>query len=174
MVQLLHLPIPCLAYKYDDIPLTAEALNATISTVDKVNRNLNEHEKELLCWHLRLRHLGFRKIQSLMQSGVLAHSEKTRRLHARCYKLESPPKCGGCLYGKQTCKPSPGNTSSVVRDTVGNIKKDQLIVGQRVSVLQRAIILDLKERLLPTRCTLEVAYLSTMYLDMFMLSTKSI
>jgi hypothetical protein len=124
----------CLEYKYCDIPLAAEALSATISTVDEANRNLNDHEKELLHWHQRLGHLGFRKIQTLMHSGVLAQSEKTRRLHARCCKIDFPPKCGGCLYGKQTRKPSPGKTSSVVHDTVGNIKKDQLMVGQRVSV----------------------------------------
>jgi hypothetical protein len=39
----------CLAYKHGDISLAAQALSATISTVDESNRNLNEHEKELLC-----------------------------------------------------------------------------------------------------------------------------
>ena len=116
------------------MPLATEALSAMISTVDESNLNLNEHEKELLRWHQRLGHLGFRKIQLLMRSGVLAHSEKTRRLHTRCCKIETPPKCGACLYGKQTRKPSPGKTSSVVQDNVGNVKKDHLLAGQRVSV----------------------------------------
>jgi hypothetical protein len=44
----------CLAYKYNDIPLATDALSAMISTVDESNRNLNEHEKELLRWHQRL------------------------------------------------------------------------------------------------------------------------
>ena len=43
----------------------ADALVATISEVHETNHNLSEAEKELLRWHYRLGHIGFKKIQFL-------------------------------------------------------------------------------------------------------------
>jgi hypothetical protein len=53
-------------------------------TVSAVNNNLTEAEKELSCWHFRLGHLSFRRIQFLMRSGALSASESARRLHTAC------------------------------------------------------------------------------------------
>jgi hypothetical protein len=61
-------------------------------------------------------HFGYQKIQQLMKSGVLSHSQATRTLHTAASKIQNPPKCAACQYGKQCHRPSPGKTSSVVRD----------------------------------------------------------
>jgi hypothetical protein len=58
-------------YNQSDVNVLVEALQTTHTTVSAKNYNLNEPQKELLCWHYHLGHLGFRKIQSLMRSGVL-------------------------------------------------------------------------------------------------------
>jgi hypothetical protein len=90
----------------------------------------------LLRWHHRLGHINFRKGQSLMRSGVLCSSEAQRHLHTACCKITHPPLCATCQYGKQKRRPTPSKTASVVRDNVGNLKKDDLLPGQRVSVDQ--------------------------------------
>jgi hypothetical protein len=123
-----------ISYHFNDIPLGAEALNAVINEVSVDNRNLNEQQKELLRWHHRLGHINFRKVQSLMRSGVLCSSEAQRRLHTACCKITHPPLCAACQYGKQKRRPTPSKTASVVRDNVGNLKKEDLLPGQRVSV----------------------------------------
>lgn len=123
-----------LAYRYDDTVDAAEALTSTITTVDAKNRNLTEPEKELLKWHNRLGHLGFKKIQFLMRTGILARSQSKRKLHELASKLTVFPKCAACQFGKQCRRPSPGKKSSVVRDKEGALKKDHLQPGQCVSI----------------------------------------
>jgi hypothetical protein len=55
-------------YNQSDVNVPVEALQTTLTTVNAENYNLSEPQKELLCWHYRLGHLGFRKIQSLMRA----------------------------------------------------------------------------------------------------------
>ena len=123
-----------LAYRYDDLSTAEDALTTIISTVDDSNLNLTEAEKELLRWHYRLGHIGFRKIQHLMRSGVLCLSQSQRQLHKSACQIKNPPKCAACQFGKQKKKASPGKQSSVVRDREGILKKDILLPGQCVSV----------------------------------------
>jgi hypothetical protein len=123
-----------IAYHFVDVPLGAQALTSVINEVSVSNLNLDEQQKELLRWHHRLGHIGFRKIQSLMRSGVLCDSEKQRRLHTACCKIVTPPLCAACQYGKQKRKPAPSKTATAVRDNVGNLKKDDLLPGQTISV----------------------------------------
>ena len=110
------------------------AFASAISTTSIHNANLGPTEKELLRWHFRLGHLSFKKVQFLMQSGVLSHSETTRRLHTTATKLQSCPLCAACQYGTQRRRPSPGKRSKVVRDREGVLKQDNLFPGQKVSV----------------------------------------
>ena len=56
----------------------SQAFNAAISAVSHQNMNLSPAQKELLHWHFRLGHLSQRKVQFLMRTGVLAHSESAR------------------------------------------------------------------------------------------------
>ena len=122
------------AYSYGCTNVPVEALQTTISEVCTSNMNLSEPEKELLRWHYRLGHMGFRKIQALMRTGVLSHSESIRGLHTAASKIKHPPKCAACQYGKQTRRPSPGKKSSVVSDRAGVLKQDDLYPGQKIAV----------------------------------------
>lgn len=122
------------AYRYGCADTPVKALQTTISEVSLANQNLTEPEKELLRWHYRLGHVGYRKIQSLMRSGVLSHSHATRSLHTAASKIQNPPKCAACQYGKQCRRPTPGKTSSVVRDREGVLKQDDLFAGQKIAV----------------------------------------
>ncbi len=98
------------------------------------NLNLIESEKELLRWHYHLGHFGYQKIQQLMKSGMLSHSHATHSLHIAASKIQNPPKCATCQYGKQCHRPSPGKTSSLVRDHAGALKQDNLFAGQKIAV----------------------------------------
>ena len=123
------------AFNANDPFKAADALISTISEVHDANHNLSESEKELLRWHYRLGHIGFKKIQFLLRTGVLSHTESSRRLHQAACKIVNYPKCAACQYGKQHRRPIPGTTpSSVVRDRVHALKSDNLHPGQRVSV----------------------------------------
>ena len=128
-----NLPV-CTAYTEGSQDCIHQEFNSVISTTSDRNMNLNAAERELLRWHHRLGHLGFRQIQFLMRSGALSHSESARRLHMSAAKLQIYPLCSACQYGKQRRKPSPGKRSHVVRDRDGILKKDNLFPGQRVSV----------------------------------------
>ena len=115
--------------------ITNEAPTAyTTATTSLHNQNLTAAEKELLRWHCRLGHLHGKKIQFLMQSGVLAHSETTRRLQTASAKLTSCPMCAACQYGKQRRTPAPGRRITTVRERDGALKQDDLFPGQKVSV----------------------------------------
>lgn len=124
----------CTAYCYNSLEPAVQELNNIIATVSKLNINLTESEKELQKWHCRLGHLSMRRIQSLMRSGVLAHTSETRRLHTAATKLRQPPPCAACLYGKQTTRPVPGKKTTVVRDQVGATAKEFTYPGQCVAV----------------------------------------
>jgi hypothetical protein len=122
------------SYLYSDVGSAPEALNALITTVSAENMNLSEAQKELVRWHNRLGHVSYKRVQSLMRSGTLAHSEATRHLHTAACKLTDLPKCAACQFGKQKRRPTPGKKSSIVRDREGVLKTDHLAPGQRVSV----------------------------------------
>ena len=98
------------------------------------NHNLSVPEKELLCWHYCLGHLGFCRIQHLLHTGVLSHHASTCHLHTTACKINPPPCCAACLFGKQTCCPSPGTTTSIICDRAGVLKAENLLAGQQVSV----------------------------------------
>ena len=95
--------------------------------------NLKESEKELFHWHYRLGHLSFRKVQFLMRTGVLAHSEHTRRLHAAASRISPMPKCAACQFGKQVCQSPPGSTSTKVKEEADVLRAGNLLPGQKVS-----------------------------------------
>lgn len=123
------------AYSANDPFKAASILIATISEVSNANHNLSEAEKELLRWHYKLGHIGFKKVQFLLRTGVLSQTEASRRLHLAACKVTNHPKCAACQYGKQHRRPIPGTTpSSVIRDRAHILKADNLHPGQRVSV----------------------------------------
>ena len=124
-----------LSYHYGDTIKVTDALTMVISMVDEANLNLTKPEKELICWHCYLGHIGFWKVQFLMRMGVLSQSQRNCKLHhmAAC-KIIHPPKCTACQFRKQKQHPSPGKQSSVIKDCDGVLKKDHLLPGQCMSV----------------------------------------
>jgi hypothetical protein len=128
-----HLPTTT-AYRKTDSDKPAQSLCNSISTVNSSNNNLTEAQKELLRWHQRLGHLAFKKVQHLMRTGVLSHTESTRQLHTAASKIVQPPKCAACLFGKQTVRSAPGSKSTIVRDRAGILKAGNLLPGSEVSV----------------------------------------
>ena len=137
----IHVPISrsnnlptSLGYRYNDLDNGTKELHNVISTTHNSNINISESEKELLRWHSRLGHVSFRRIQHILRSGALSHTESTRRLHTASCKIIHAPKCAACLFGKQTSRPSPGRTSSLVRDREGILKANNLLPGQEISI----------------------------------------
>jgi hypothetical protein len=68
-------------YNQSDINVPVEVLQTILTIVNFKNYNLSKPQKELLHWHYCLGHLHFRKIQSLMRSGMLSHTQGTCSLH---------------------------------------------------------------------------------------------
>jgi hypothetical protein len=89
------------SYLCSEVGSVPEALNAVITAVSSENHNLSNAQKELVRWHNRLGHISYKRIQSLMRSGTLAHSEATCHLHTATCKLTELPKCAACQFGKQ-------------------------------------------------------------------------
>ena len=104
-----------------------------MNNVHHANINLTEPEKELLRWHQRLGHISIKKVQFIMRTGILASSEKQKRLHIAASKLEKPPLCAACQFGKQRRRKAPGTKVVVDKANEGNLKKDHLFPGQCVS-----------------------------------------
>ena len=125
-----------MSYGYDhkEVKKSAHALSSIISETSQHNMNLSEAQQELVRWHNRFGHLSFRKVQFVMRTGVLATSEHKRRLHIKASTLTNLPLCAACQYGKQKRRPSPGTTSSIVKDRKGITKAENLYPGQCVSV----------------------------------------
>ena len=70
-------------------------------------------------------HMGFKKIQFLMRTGVLANTEATKSLHTSACKLTTYPLCvAGHLQAKEA------QWSRMLKAT----KKDKLFPGQGIAV----------------------------------------
>jgi hypothetical protein len=78
-------------YNQSDANMPVEVLQTTLTTVNAKNSNLSKSQKELFCRYYHLGHLGFRKIQLLMRSGMLSHTQGTRSLHTAASKIKTPP-----------------------------------------------------------------------------------
>jgi len=128
-----NLPIG-FAYAVDSAVKLQSAFNSTISVVSEANVNLSPGEKELLRWHFKLCHLSFKRIQFLMRSGVLAHTEGVRRLQTTASKLQQRPVCAACQFGKQRCRSAPGQRRTVMSERVGALKRGNLHPSEKVSV----------------------------------------
>jgi hypothetical protein len=122
------------AYSYNSTNTPVQALQTIMTEVNVGNLNFTGPEIELLQWHYHLGHFRYPKIQQLMKSGMLIHSQATCSLHIAASKIQNPPKCAACQYGKQCRHPSLSKTSSVVRDHAGALKQDDLFTGQKIAV----------------------------------------
>ena len=107
-----------------------------ISATHKNNFNLSEPHKERLCWHYQLGHIGTKTVQFILQTRVLASSDRQKRLHTRAANipLHDIPKCGSWMFSKQSCKWVPGKVSKVVKDREGILSADKLHPGQQVFI----------------------------------------
>ena len=115
-----------------DIP---QSLNNIVTEVDHSNRNLSAAEKEWLKWHYRLGHTGFRRIQFMMRSGVLAKTHRMKALHSQIAKLTDIPKCSACCFAKARRRSTPKAAQHAkVSDHSGALKADKLHPGQEISV----------------------------------------
>ncbi len=104
--------------KDEDLPTACQP-----SLTSPSNLNLSDPEKELLRWHHRLGHIGVRRVQWLFRQGILATSEKFKRLHARAAQLTHGPLCTACQYAKQRRKTMPGTVKTVIKAEAGALKK---------------------------------------------------
>ena len=120
-------------YKCQGTYQASHHLGNSVSTFHHSNLNLSPVQKELLQGNHRLGHMGFKKIQFLMRTGVLPNTE-AKSLHTSACKLTTYPLCAACQFGKQRQRPSPGKRSSVVMDVQGNLKKNKLFPGQCIAV----------------------------------------
>ena len=76
-------------------------------------------------------------MQFLLRSGVLATSERFKRLHSAAAKLSHHelPKCAACSFGRQTNRPVPhGRKSKAIKEKVGILSANQTEPGQRVFI----------------------------------------
>jgi hypothetical protein len=106
----------------------AVALSAALSVTDDHNTNLTTAQKELLKWHYRLGHVGFKWLKWMIRAGRLAVMNK--RAISNC----DLPKCAACEFGKATKRPTQVDVTRAISDKEMELKKENLLPGQRVSV----------------------------------------
>jgi hypothetical protein len=104
------------------------------SLTESKNDNLSEAEKELLRWHYKLGHVSIRRVQWMMRNGLLATSDRAKRLHRAAANLTHGVMCSGCQYAKQRRKPTPGKVQKVQMDKSQALKTNDLFPGSRISV----------------------------------------
>ena len=122
------------AFGAESVKRAVVSLVAHISEVSTANQNLPEASKELLRWHQRLGHIGFRRLQVLLRNGTLAHSEAKRRLHSAAARIQELPLCAACQFGKQRRRPAPGTRSVADPSQALKLRQGHLHPGQCVSV----------------------------------------
>ena len=115
------------------IPATSnhqrKVLTAAIDVTAQANANLSDAQKTLLMLHGRLGHVGFRKLQWMVQTGKI--KVKNSKNVSTC----DPPKCASCLFGKMTKRPTKATHSPKPKeDREMALKSNDLLPGQRVSV----------------------------------------
>ena len=96
------------------------------------NLNLTRPEKELLLWHNRMGHLGFRHVQQLMQGDdeckpILPTKHKTT-------KSITPPKCEACMYGKQKRTGAGAQRVQDISEKEMSLRRNDLKPGDCVSI----------------------------------------
>ena len=117
----------------EDNPLEHDSKPHPSLTADS-NMNMSEQEKEIICWHQRLGHVSVRKVQWLMRQGLLATSERTRRIHQAPAKLIQRPMCTACQYAKQRRKTTPGTTQVRNKEQDKALNTNELFPGSLVLV----------------------------------------
>ena len=132
---LIQLNLNMTSYGFVDQGVSSATNNlmTMVTCVDDANTNWSGPECEWLKWHNRLGHMSYHKIQFLMRSGVLAHTEATRRVHTAICKLTSPPMCAACHYGQQWQCHTPGQKTTCLQDQTNVLKQEHLQPGQCVS-----------------------------------------
>ena len=103
------------------------ALTAEVTTAN--NLNLTAGQKELLKWHYKFGHLGFKVVQSVLKSGAVGQSPVIKAA-SNC----SLPKCSSCAYGKARQRPRATNVKETKALADKILSKEQLYPGQKVSM----------------------------------------
>ena len=128
-VSLLYNPSNCLPELSAQVPNYCNlALNACKNVADDANLNLNVHQKELLKWHYKLGHIGFKHLQWLIRNNRIPVSGNAK-LIASC----DLPKCAACEFGKAHRRPTKTSMSKPVAAKEGELRKNDLFPGQRIS-----------------------------------------
>ena len=110
---------------FHDADKVASKLYSNNGIVDVDSDNLTAIQRQLLRFHFKLGHLGFKYLKWLLNSGIFGP------LGVQCGHKDVPsPKCQACLQGGQQKNPIPGNIHR--QKEKDKLKREQLIPGQRV------------------------------------------
>jgi hypothetical protein len=110
---------------FHDVDKAAQMLQINNGIVDVDSDNLTATQCQLLRFHYKLGHLGFRYLQWVLSSGLFGP------LGMRCSNKDVPiPPCQACLQGSQQRKPTAGNVHTQVNK--GATKRNQLFPGQHL------------------------------------------
>jgi GAG-pre-integrase domain len=110
------------------IPATSnhqhKVLAAAIDVTAQANANLSDPQKTLLMLHGRLGHVGFRKLQWMVQTG------KIKVRNSKNVSTCDLPKCASCLFGKMIKRPTKATHSPKPReDREMALKSNDLLPG---------------------------------------------
>ena len=120
--------------------LKSKDLEDTISLLDKNNHNMTKQQKELLLWHQRLGHAGFRWIQSLMRKPKhdVGDNEEPPMIPTKTPSTAncSPPRCPACQLSKAHRRNPKSQLAHNKPEMEMAIRRDNLDPGDCVSVDQ--------------------------------------
>ena len=115
--------MPLLTCFHDVDKVAANLLNQGVD--EKDSDNLTAIQRQLLCYHCKLGHLGFKYLKWVLSGGIFGPQG------IQCSHKEIPhPKCQACIQGGQQRNPTAGNIHT--QKNKGILKREQLSPGQRI------------------------------------------
>lgn len=104
------------------------------SVLKQSNWNLTDEQRELLLWHSRLGHIGFKQVQSLLAKPRDPNQKRIiKPRNNKCSHCQLPL-CEACQYAKQKRHNPPSQLTTSRKELEGGLSADKLNPGDRVSV----------------------------------------
>ena len=129
------------------MPKEANKVTILCAVTDEQNINLTRPQMELLSWHYRLGHVSMHHIQKLMHFSKPLDSQELeseldwpaviRTKHKGTPHTCVAPKCAACILGKMESIET--STSSSSGQSIGKLRRDDMVPGQKVSMDQYVV-----------------------------------
>lgn len=122
---------------YNDVEfLSTQNVSSYLSVASEVNQNLTASQKELLLWHWRIGHAGFKWVQWLFAKSKERDNESILSSKNPTVSSCKVPLCVACQVAKQARRGAEAMRHVVDKDKEMLLKRNNLQPGDAVSIDQ--------------------------------------